>query len=53
MLQHRWITQVISGGLSILDVARLTGTSVMMIEERYGYLVDGVARERLAQVKMT
>jgi hypothetical protein len=36
-----------------LDVARLVGTSVMMIEKHYGHLVHSVARERLALVVMT
>jgi integrase len=52
-LRHSWITEAISGGLSILDVARLVGTSVMMIEKHYGHLVDSVARERLSKVQMT
>jgi hypothetical protein len=38
--------------MTTLDVARLTGTSVMMIEKHYGHLVASAARERLAKVKM-
>jgi len=53
VLRHSWITQAVSDGLSILDVARLTGTSVMMIEKHYGHRVDGIARERLAMIQMT
>lgn len=52
-MRHSFITQAVQGGLSILDVARLVGTSVMMIEKHYGHLVDTVARERLAKVVMT
>jgi integrase len=52
-LRHSFITQAIQDGLSILDVARLVGTSVMMIEKHYGHLVHTVARERLAKVVMT
>jgi site-specific recombinase XerD len=52
-LRHCFVTQAIQDGLSILDVARLVGTSVMMIEKHYGHLVHGVARERLALVVMT
>jgi integrase len=52
-LRHSFITQAIQGGLNVLDVARLVGTSVMMIEKHYGHLVDSVARERLAKVQMT
>jgi len=33
-------------------VARLTGTSVGMIEKHYGHLVADSARERLAAVVM-
>ena len=51
-LRHSFITQAIQDGLSILDVARLVGTSVMMIEKHYGHLVHTVARERLAKVVM-
>jgi integrase len=52
-LRHSFVTQAIQDGLSILDVARLVGTSVMMIEKHYGHLVHSVARERLALVVMT
>jgi integrase len=52
-LRHSFITQAIQDGLSILDVARLVGTSVMMIEKHYGHLVHTVARERLAKLVMT
>jgi hypothetical protein len=34
------------------EVARLCGTSVMMIERHYGRLVVNAARERLAAVKI-
>ena len=51
-LRHSWITEAISGGLSILDVARLCGTSVMMVERHYGHLVHSVALERLSRVTM-
>jgi integrase len=51
-LRHSFITQAITDGLSTLDVARLTGTSVTMIEKHYGHLVADAARERLAQVEL-
>jgi integrase len=51
-MRHSFITQAIQDGLSILDVARLVGTSVQMIEKHYGHLVHSVARERLAKVVM-
>lgn len=51
-LRHSWITEALLGGMTTLDVARLTGTSLAMIERHYGHLVVGSARERLAQVPM-
>jgi integrase len=51
-LRHSWITTALQGGLATLDVARLTGTSVMMIEKHYGHLVASAARARLAKVAM-
>jgi integrase len=51
-LRHSFITEALTKGLSTLDVARLTGTSVMMIEKHYGHLVASAARERLAKVAM-
>jgi integrase len=50
--RHSWITTALLGGLATLDVARLTGTSIMMIEKNYGHLVASAARERLAKVAM-
>ena len=52
-MRHSFISQAISDGLSILDVARLVGTSVMMIEKHYGHLNNTEARDRLAKVVMT
>lgn len=51
-LRHSFVTEAISGGLSILDVARMTGTSIQMIEKHYGHLVASVAIERLSKVVM-
>lgn len=51
-LRHSWISAALGSGMSTLDVARLTGTSLMMIEKHYGHLVDGAARLRLAAVSM-
>jgi len=50
--QTRFITQAITDGMTTLDVARLCGTSVGMIEKHYGHLVADAARERLAAVRM-
>jgi hypothetical protein len=38
--------------MTTLDVARLCGTSVVMIEKHYGHLVASSARKRLAGVTM-
>lgn len=51
-LRHSFITEALTKGMSTLDVARLVGTSVMMIEKHYGHLVASAARERLAKVTM-
>ena len=51
-LRHSWITEALRSGMSTLDVARLTGTSLQMIESNYGHLVADSARERLALVTM-
>ncbi len=51
-LRHSWITQALLDGMSTLEVAKLVGTSVMMIERHYGHLVHATARERLARVFM-
>jgi integrase len=51
-LRHSFITQAITDGMTTLDVARLCGTSVGMIEKHYGHLVASSARARLAAVTM-
>ena len=51
-LRHSFITEALRAGMPTLDVARLTGTSLQMIQEHYGHLVADSARERLAQVVM-
>ncbi len=51
-LRHSFITQAITDGMTTLDVARLVGTSIGMIEKHYGHLVASAAKERLAQVQL-
>lgn len=51
-LRHSFVTQAITDGMTTLDVARLVGTSVVMIEKHYGHLVKDAARDRLAAVRM-
>lgn len=50
--RHSFITQALTGGMATLEVARLVGTSVMMIERHYGHLAAKAARARLAKVAM-
>jgi integrase len=49
-LRHSWITAALMGGMSTLEVSKIVGTSLRMIEATYGHLVADVARERLAKV---
>lgn len=51
-LGHSFITEAISQGLTTLDVVRLCGTSVLMIEKHYRHLVADAARDRLARVEI-
>lgn len=51
-LRHSFITQAISNGMSTLDVARLTGTSLQMIEQHYGHLSMDAAAQRLKSVEL-
>ena len=51
-MRHSFITEALRGGMATLDVARLTGTSLPMIQDHYGHLVAEAARERLARVTM-
>lgn len=51
-LRHSFITDALLGGISTLEVARLVGTSVIMIEKHYGHLAASAARARLAKVPM-
>jgi integrase len=51
-LRHSFITQALMDGMSTLDVARITGTSLAMIERHYGHLVMRDARERLDRVRL-
>jgi integrase len=51
-LRHSFITQALMDGMATLDVARITGTSLAMIEKHYGHLVMRAARERLESVNL-
>jgi integrase len=51
-MRHSFITQSLMDGMSTLDVARISGTSLAMIERHYGHLVMNAARERLELVNL-
>lgn len=51
-IRHAAISELIVGGLDTLSVARLAGTSVQMIQENYGHLVQDHVRSQLAKVKV-
>jgi len=51
-LRHSFITQALLDGVSTLEVSKIVGTSLAMIEKHYGHLVQDTARERLARVQM-
>lgn len=52
-LRHCWITDTLRAGMSVLEVARLAGTSVQMLNDHYGHLVAHAARAKLAKVRLT
>jgi len=47
-LRHSTITDLVSGGLDLLTIAQISGTSVLMIEEHYGHLRREHAAKALA-----
>lgn len=51
-LRHSFISQAITDGMTTLEVARMVGTSLAMIDKHYGHLVGDTARQRLAAVTM-
>lgn len=51
-LRHSFITEALRAGMATLDVSRICGTSLQMLQENYGQFVQDAARERLALVEM-
>lgn len=49
-LRHSVITDLVHGGLDLLTVAQISGTSVRMIEKHYGHLRGEVAAEALEKL---
>lgn len=51
-LRHSVITDLVVGGLDLLTVAQISGTSVAMIEKHYGALRQSVAASALAKLAL-
>lgn len=51
-LRHSVITDLVTGGLDLHTVAKVSGTSVAMIEKYYGKLRQDVARDALAALAL-
>lgn len=51
-LRHSVISDLVHGGLDLLTVAQISGTSVAMIEKHYGHLRGDVASSALAKLAL-
>lgn len=51
-LRHSVISDLVHGGLDLLTVAQISGTSVAMIEKHYGHLRGEVAASALARLAL-
>ena len=51
-LRHSAITDLVTGGLDLLTVAQLAGTSVAMIERHYGHLRGDHAAQALERLAL-
>ncbi len=51
-MRHSVITDLVTGGLDLLTVALLSGTSVAMIERHYGHLRAEHAAPALATLAL-
>lgn len=51
-LRHSTISDLVHGGLDLLTVAQISGTSVRMIELHYGHLRSDVAADALAKLAL-
>lgn len=52
VLRHSAITEMLRSGMSAIDVARITGTSLQMLQDHYGQFFTDGARERLALLEL-
>lgn len=51
-LRHSVISDLVHGGLDLLTVAQISGTSVAMIEKHYGHLREDIAESALASLAL-
>jgi site-specific recombinase XerD len=51
-LRHSVISDLVHGGLDLLTVAQISGTSVAMIEKHYGHLRSEVAASALSKLAL-
>ncbi len=51
-LRHSTISDLVHGGLDLLTVAQIAGTSVRMIEMHYGHLRGNIAADALAKLAL-
>lgn len=51
-LRHSVISDLVHGGLDLLTVAQISGTSVAMIEKHYGHLRADIAESALASLAL-
>jgi site-specific recombinase XerD len=51
-LRHSVVTDLVTGGLDIFTVAKLAGTSVVMVERHYGHLQREHARSALEKLAL-
>lgn len=51
-LRHSVISDLVHGGLDLLTVAQISGTSVVMIERHYGHLRSDIAAGALARLAL-
>lgn len=51
-LRHSTITDLVTGGLPLLTIAQISGTSAEMIEKHYGHLIRDAAVEALASLAL-
>jgi len=51
-LRHSTITDLVTGGLPLLTIAQISGTSAEMIERHYGHLVRDAAVKALGELAL-